>query len=410
VRRLLLASRRGPDAPGTAELVADLAALGAQASVVACDVADRDALAALLAAVPAEHPLAGVVHTAGVLDDATFAALTPRRLDGVLAAKADAAWHLHELTRGLDLDAFVLYSSIAGTVGGAGQGNYAAANSFLDALAAHRRAQGLPATSIAWGLWAGGGMGGELDEADLARLRRRGVSPLPVEEGLALLDAAAGADRAALVAARLDPAALAAAGDQVPAVLRGLARRPARRAAAAGHGAGMAERLARLDPAQRQAALSELVRGQVAVVLGFPDASAVEADRQFQELGFDSLTAVELRNRLNAATGLDLPATLIFDYPTPTALVDHLAGRFDGTQDEEADVLRFFAELDRVESSLAALGGDSPARNRLAARLKEVLSGLGNGGEQTGTAVEDYIEAASDDEMFALIDSELETS
>ncbi|MGO4758261.1 beta-ketoacyl reductase, partial [Streptomyces sp. 2MCAF27] len=151
VRHLLLASRRGPDAPGATELGAELAELGAEVTVRACDSGDRAALADLIARIPTGHPLTGVVHAAGVLDDATVSSLTPRHLDTALTPKADAAFHLHELTRHAQLRAFVLFSSAAGVLGAAGQGNYAAANAFLDALAEHRRAQGLPALSLAWG-------------------------------------------------------------------------------------------------------------------------------------------------------------------------------------------------------------------------------------------------------------------
>ncbi|MGW2231731.1 SDR family NAD(P)-dependent oxidoreductase, partial [Streptomyces formicae] len=338
VTRLLLASRRGADAPGAADLTAELTALGADVEVVACDVADRDALAALLAGIPAAHPLTAVFHTAGTLDDGTLGGLTPERFDAVLRPKADAAWHLHELTRdlGADLAAFVLFSSVTATLGNAGQANYTAANGFLDALAAHRRAQGLPATSLAWGLWGQAtGMTGHLDAADIARMSRGGVAPMTSEQGLALLDAALAADDAVLVPAKLDQRALRAqaASGLLPAVLRGLVRAPARRAAAAvaaTGGASWTERIAALPAADRDVALRDLVRTQVATVLGHADAGAVEGARSFKDAGFDSLISVELRNRLNAATGLQLPATLVFDHPTPDAVVAHLAERVSG--------------------------------------------------------------------------------
>ncbi|MFF4625682.1 type I polyketide synthase [Nonomuraea jabiensis] len=297
VRRLLLVSRRGPEAPGAAELVAELSELGAEVEVAACDVADREALFGVIASVA--DSLTGVVHTAGVLDDGVITSLTSERLDTVLRPKADAAWHLHELTRGLDLTAFVLFSSLAGVLGSAGQGNYAAANAYLDALAHHRRAQDLPATSLAWGLWTTSGMAGELTEADLRRMERAGVQPLTTEEGLELFDVGIRSGRAALVPAKFTKAGTRTRPRRV---------RPAQ---------GLAERLATMEPDQLQDTLQELVRGQVAAVLGFADGSAIEPGRQFQDLGFDSLTAVELRNQLNTATGLQLPATLIFDYPTP---------------------------------------------------------------------------------------------
>ncbi|MCX4530016.1 SDR family NAD(P)-dependent oxidoreductase, partial [Streptomyces sp. NBC_01551] len=332
VRRLLLVSRRGE----AAELSAELVGLGAEVSWAACDVADRDALAAVLAGVPAEHPLTAVVHTAGVLDDGVVGSLTAARLSAVLRPKVDAAWNLHELTQDLDLSAFVLFSSAAGVFGGAGQANYAAGNTFLDALAAHRRAQGLAATSLAWGLWAEvGGMGGALDAEDVSRLGRGGVNALTAVEGTALFDAACAAGQPLLVPVKLDLAALRAqAGSgMLPPLLSGLVRTPARRAAdtTAPDASGPAARLVGLTDAEQLLFVLDLVRNQVAAVLGHAGPEAVEADRSFRELGFDSLTAVELRNLIGAATGLRLPATLVFDYPTSTVLADHLRAELLGT-------------------------------------------------------------------------------
>ncbi|WP_432252282.1 type I polyketide synthase [Streptomyces sp. HNM1019] len=334
VRRLLLVSRRGDQAPGAEELTAELGGLGAEVAWAACDVADRDALAAALATVPAEHPLTAVVHTAGVLDDGVIGSLTAERVDHVLRPKVDAAWNLHELTRELNLTAFVLFSSSSGVFGGPGQGNYAAANAFLDALAQHRAAQGLPATALAWGLWAGAGMGGTLDEADIARMRRAGLPPLPAAEGLALLDTALTVSEASLVPMRVDLAALR----NQPAIsplFRGLVRGPARRAVdavAAGGESGLAGRLAGLSEPEQERLLLDLVRAQVATVLGYAGAETIGSGRAFKELGFDSLTAVELRNQLNAVTGLRLPATLVFDYPDPRVLARHLRTELIGAQ------------------------------------------------------------------------------
>ncbi|MGH3379127.1 MAG: SDR family NAD(P)-dependent oxidoreductase, partial [Actinoallomurus sp.] len=318
-RRLLLLGRRGAAAPGVAELTAELAGHGAHVEVTACDVADRDALATALSAVPAEHPLTAVVHAAGLLDDATIESMTPERLDRVLAAKADAAWNLHELAPGVRL---VLFSSGAGMFGNPGQANYAAANAFLDALADHRRAYGQPATALAWGAWEiASGMTGHLTDADWARLRRGGMPPLTSEEGLALFDLALAARRTALVPIRLDVAALSAPGAAVPAILRDLVRVPARRVAGAAEGgSALADRLARLTVADAERAVLDLVRTHAAVVLGHDDPAGVTADRAFADLGLDSLTAVELRNRLGAATGLRLSPTVVFDHPTPAAL------------------------------------------------------------------------------------------
>ncbi|MEJ2858518.1 MULTISPECIES: type I polyketide synthase [unclassified Saccharothrix] len=324
-RSLLLVSRRGPDAPGAAELVAELTEAGAEVAVKALAVEDRDAVAALLA----EHPVRAVVHTAGVVDDGVVTSLDRRRLDAVLSPKVDGAWHLHELAG--ELSAFVLYSSVAGTLGTPGQGNYAAGNAFLDALARHRKANGLPATSIAWGLWEqDSGITGTLSEADRQRLARNGVRPLPTEDGLALFDAAVASTEPVVTAAVLDHAALREQGEHLPAVLRGVVTAaPTRRAAAedatAGTGSAWADRLAGLGAVERETAVQDLVRATVAQVLGHADDAGVDMSAAFKELGFDSLTAVELRNTLTGATGLRLPSTLVFDYPSPAGVADHLA-------------------------------------------------------------------------------------
>ncbi|MEU5274571.1 SDR family NAD(P)-dependent oxidoreductase [Streptomyces hygroscopicus] len=325
-RRLVLTSRQGMQAPGAEELCAELADLGAEASVIACDMADREALADLIAHT---GDLSAVVHAAGVLDDAVVESLTPERLGTVLRPKVDAAWHLHELTREMDLSAFVLFSSASGTLGAPGQANYAAANSYLDALAQHRRAQGLPAQSLAWGLWQeASGMTGHLDRTDLRRMGGSGVSGLSNDEGLALFDTATAAERAQLFPIRLNTAELAAGADLLPPLLRGLTRGPARRvlvgAEAVADRSALPHRLAGLSAGERHSVLMDLVRDQVAAVLGHASSDTVQANKAFKDIGFDSLTAVELRNRLNAATGLRLPAALVFDHPTPAALVRHL--------------------------------------------------------------------------------------
>ncbi|WP_410639155.1 type I polyketide synthase [Amycolatopsis sp. lyj-346] len=327
-RRLLLVSRRGPDAPGAADLVAELTAAGAAVDVAAADVADRGELARVLDGVT----LSAVVHTAGVLDDGVLGSLTPERLGTVLAPKFDAAWHLDELTRDLDLTAFVVYSSVAGTFGAAGQANYTAANAAVDALVRRRRARGQKALSLGWGAWSrAGGMTATLTGADLRRMAATGLPALEPDHALALFDAACATGLDTVLPVRLDFAALAAQ-PEVTHLLWGLVRPPARKAAAT---------VARLDgpllgrtEAERSRAVLDLVRAQVAAVLGHSGTAGVAADRPFRELGFDSLTAVELRNRLDAATGLRLPATLTFDYPTPAELTAFLLGEIDG----EADV------------------------------------------------------------------------
>ncbi|MGW0552559.1 SDR family NAD(P)-dependent oxidoreductase, partial [Streptomyces altiplanensis] len=340
VRHLLLASRRGAEAPGAAELVEELTAQGAAVTALACDLADRTAVSELLAGVPVEHPLSAVVHAAGVLDDGVVGSLTPERLDGVLRPKVDAVWHLHELTCDLDLSAFVVFSSVAGVFGGAGQGNYAAANTFLDALMARRRAEGLAGVSLAWGPWdQAGGMTGSVSEADMQRLARSGMPPLSVEQGLALFDTALATGETVVVPARLDLATLRSRGE-VPPLLRALirTRSHSRRNAVAGSvtASGLLAQLTGLTAAARREALLDLVRKQVALVLGHAGVAAVNPTAQFRELGFDSLTAVELRNQLSAVTGLRLTATLIFDYPTATALADHLRDELFGTDVQTA--------------------------------------------------------------------------
>ncbi|MBQ0897594.1 SDR family NAD(P)-dependent oxidoreductase, partial [Micromonospora sp. U56] len=326
IRHLLLTSRRGPAAPGVDELRADLAALGATADVVACDVGDRDQLAALLAGVPDRRPLTAVVHAAAVVDDGVVGSLTPERIDGVLRPKVDAAWHLHELTRDAGLAAFVLFSSAGGLVLAAGQGGYATANVFLDALAQHRVAAGLPATSVAYGLWGTDvGLGAWLTEADLQRMARQGLPALTVPEGLAALDTALRSPRATLVPVQVDVAALRARADEPPALLRGLLPRVRRRSAAAVvDPEWFARRLAGQSPAEQERQVTELVRGHAAAVLGHEGPEAVDPERDFLELGFDSLAAVELRNRLNAATGLRLAPMAVFDNKNPAALARHL--------------------------------------------------------------------------------------
>ncbi|WP_405812533.1 SDR family NAD(P)-dependent oxidoreductase [Streptomyces sp. NBC_01520] len=321
VRRLVLAGRSGT----AADDFADLAEQGVQVVVARCDAAERDELAALLTDVPAAHPLTAVVHLAGVLDDGLVTDQTPERLDAVLRPKADAAWNLHELTRDMDLAAFVLFSSAAGTVDGAGQSGYAAANAFLDALAAHRVSLGLSALSLAWGFWEQRtGMTAHLTDADVERMTRAGVRPLPTEEGLRLFDTALAADEPLLLPIGLDLRALRGAHG-VPALLRGLVPAPARRSAAArAAGVSLADRLAVLGPAERDAELMELIRTQVAAVLGHGTDMVLDSRRSFREAGFDSLTAVELRNRLGGAVGLRLPATLVFDHPDADALVRYL--------------------------------------------------------------------------------------
>jgi polyketide synthase 12 len=402
-RRILLAGRRGPAADGAAELERDLTALGAEVTIAACDTADRGALADLLASIPPDHPLTTVVHAAGVIRDGTVDSLTPEHLDTVLRPKADAAWHLHELTRGLDLASFVLFSSASGALGSPGQGNYAAANGFVDALAWHRRAQGLPAISLAWGYWEQAtGTTGHLTDADRARMARGGVVPIGSEEGMALYDSALGTDQPLLLPVRLDLRRMRAAADaaMVAPLLRSLVRAPVRSAAAAEPAGSLAGELAGLPDEERAERLLRLVRGHVAAVLDYAAPDEIDADRSFKKLGFDSLTAVELRNRLGSATGLRLPATLVFDHPKPAAVVRYLAEELRSA-DGAHPVL---ADLERLESSLAAAPADEELRSEVTARLKRLVRRWQEA--EDGEPGED-LRAATDEELFAALDDEL---
>ncbi|HEU5353401.1 MAG TPA: SDR family NAD(P)-dependent oxidoreductase, partial [Actinocrinis sp.] len=408
-RRLLLIGRRGAQAPGADALDRELTALGASVTIEACDVGDRKKIRTLIAGVDPEHPLTAIVHTAGVLDDGVVTALTAERMRTVLRAKADSAWALHEVSRELapNLSAFVLYSSAAATLGGAGQGNYTAANAFLDALAQHRRDHGLPATSLAWGLWGGeAGMTSHLTDADRQRMSRGGMLPLDAERGLALFDRALASGRPVLLPARVDTAALRAQAiaGSVPAVLRGLVRGAGRTRQAGGrsgegHGAvpALRQRLSGLPQSQRADAVLDFVRSSAASVLGHGAAVDIERDRGFLDMGFDSLTAVEFRNRLSEAAGTRLPATVVFDYPTPTALAAYLntevladASTDNGTGTAEG------GGADSTESRIrAALAAIPLARLRDAGlmdallRLADVHDEAGEAAERSSTLIDD---------------------
>ncbi|MGW0778671.1 type I polyketide synthase, partial [Streptomyces sp. NPDC002835] len=330
VRHLLLTSRRGPAAPGAAELAVELEALGVTVTVAACDTADRPAAARLIEGIPAAHPLTAVIHTAGVLDDGIITSLTPARLSDVLRPKVDAAWNLHEATRGLPLAAFVTFSSIAGVMGSPGQGNYAAANSFLDTLAEHRTALGLPGTSLAWGPWVqDDGMTSELSDTDMRRMQSGGMPPLSIDQGLTLFETALGSAEPLVIPIGLTGAGMRPQGE-VPPLFRGLVRTARRTATNTAGGkdatADLTRRLLALSEKDRLRHLTDLVRTEAATVLGHVSADAVEADRDFYELGFDSLTAVELRNKIAAGTGLRLSATVVFDNKTPADLARWLRG------------------------------------------------------------------------------------
>ncbi|MFJ7527880.1 type I polyketide synthase [Streptomyces griseus] len=411
VRHLLLAGRRGPQAPGAGELVERLREYGADVRVVAADLAHRDEAVDVLAQVGTDHPLTGVVHAAGIVDDGVLGSLTPARVERVMAAKADAAWHLHELTRDADLAMFTLFSSASGVLGSPGQANYAAANTFLDALAEHRRARGLAAQSLSWGLWARrSAISGHLADADLARVARSGMLPLGDEHGLRLMDGAR--DRGGR--AHAVPVLLAPGHRHTHPLLAHLGgpSLPARDATR-GSGAGepsvpIAERLRGLSAEEQRRTLLTLVREQSAAALGHESTDAIGAHKPFKELGFDSLTGVEVRNRLGAVTGVTLRATVVFDFPTPGALADHLWEALrpdDGTGEPP-----IIADLARLEAALTQAPDSGDLRDEITARLEEILwtwRDRAGGGQPVTEDGDEDLAAATDDEMFALIDEEL---
>ncbi|MDX3696450.1 SDR family NAD(P)-dependent oxidoreductase [Streptomyces europaeiscabiei] len=442
-RHLVLTGRRGEAAPGAAELAAELTAEGAEVSVVACDAADADALAAVLDGVPKEHPLTAVIHVAGVTDDGALASLTADRLGTALRPKVDAAWQLHELTRGLDLAEFVTFSSVSGTFGAAGQANYAAANVFLDALAGYRRAQGLPGLSLAWGPWAErSALTGDLTETDWARIGRDGVRALATGDALALFDTARmmteTVEEPVLVPLGLDFAQVKkrnASGRLLP-LLRSLVggsegapgATPGTASGVApgtgpqpGTGAGVtsqapassyAERVRAMPEAERRRVLLDLVRTHAARALGEGTAEDIEPDRGFVDLGVDSLASLDLQEKLLEATGVDLPSTLIFDHPTAAALADHLCAELGGTADDAASAGPALAEVDRLEAFLAAFAesADAEARETVAHRLRDLVSRWPGGTAPDGHVGTDDdgsqpadLASASDDELFEVL-------
>ncbi|MFD3705353.1 type I polyketide synthase [Nocardia sp. NPDC058658] len=402
-RHLLLTSRRGPDADGARELASDLTALGAQVDIAACDVSDRDALTALIAAIPAAHPLTAVIHTAGVVEDALFTKHTPDDISKVFRPKADAAWHLHEATSGHTLSMFVMYSSIAGLLGNPGQANYSAANGFLDALAQHRRHRGLPATAMAWGLWERGtGITGHLTERDLQRMRREGLIPLTDDDGMALFDSALATGRPLAVPARLDLTALSSLGDvdEMPAMLRSLLRGGPRRAAGGGsdESAKLLSSLIGQEPAEQERIILGVIRSHAAAVLGHASAEAVPAETAFTDLGFDSLGAVEFRNRLEAATGAKLRTTIVFDYPNAAALANYLRTEIAPVDDPGA---RIVGQLDALAAGCAGVELPPERVDELMVRINDLVRTLRGGAHSD---LVDNIDGADDDALFDLID------
>ncbi|MCX5612934.1 acyltransferase domain-containing protein [Streptomyces sp. NBC_00047] len=425
VRHLVLTSRRGMEAPGAGELVAELESAGAETvRIVAADVSDRSQAEALLAA--PERPWTAVFHLAAVLDDGLLVSQDAERLARVWQPKAEAALHLHELTQGLDLAAFVLFSSAAGVLGGAGQSNYAAANTFLDALAAHRRADGLPATSLSWGLWqqAGQGLTATLGQAELARMRRRGIAALSEPQALAAMDAALASAQPHLVPVRLELTPLQREldnGGDAPALLRGLLRAPRKRAGgeAATGGNGLRDQLTALPEGERLPRLAQLVQREAAVVLGASGTAGVGAQQVLKELGMDSLMAVELRRRLSAETGISLPSTLAFDYPTPTAiaglLLDKLAVGAGGAARTGQRVTK--NQIDNLVELLRSATPKQLEEPGLAAGLLALRDGLAKASAASGPA--DAAEAAeteaelggdSTDDLLQFLDRKLGVS
>ncbi|WP_433618868.1 type I polyketide synthase [Dactylosporangium sp. CA-139114] len=406
-RRLLLASRRGLDADGAVDLAAQLKAAGCEVTVAAADLTDADAVDELVSGVDPAAPLTAVIVATGVLDDAVIESLTAERIAAVLRAKADPARHLHHATRGTDLAAFVLFSAAAGVLGGPGQGNYAAANTYLDALAHDRRAHGHPATSLAWGRWEqASGMTGHLAAGDVRRLARAGVDALATAEALDLFDRALRSGRPLLVPTRL---AAGPGPGPVPPLLSGLFR-PARRTVAAGGAQqaadGLRTRLEAMPDDQRGPAVLALVCAHVAVVLGHPDPAGIDPGRAFRELGFDSLTAVELRNRLGAATGLRLAATVVFDHPTPNVLAEHLLAQLVTAAPTAGQ--RAADQLDRLEALLAGLDPADDGFTAVTERLGALLSRLTDR-RDPGAEDDDDLDRATAENIFDLIDRELET-
>ncbi|MEV6710433.1 SDR family NAD(P)-dependent oxidoreductase [Lentzea sp. NPDC051208] len=406
IRHLLLISRRGTEAPGAEQLRAELAGLGATATIAACDTADREALTGVLDGIPQDRPLTAVVHTAGVLDDGLLGSLTPARLDAVQRAKVDAVWHLHELTRHLDLARFVVFSSISSITGTEGQANYAAANAFLNAVAEHRRGHGHVGQAHAWGLWEDG-MGAGLSRADLDAMSQEGFGALATAEGMALFDDALRADEPVAVPVKLDRAALRkfAKHNEINQMWHDLGRATPRRVTEAPQASSLAERLASLTESEQNTFLVDLVRGHAAAVLGHSDVAALETTKPFTDIGLDSLTAVELRNRLNTAAEVRLSATAVFDHPTTVALAAHLKQLLAPQGAARLSSAAVLAELDRLETSLQAIDGDG-GHLTIVLRLEELLSTFSAAAAGPGDAADGDLADASADELVDYLERE----
>ena len=407
-RHLLLLSRRGPHAPGADELTADLEAAGAEAVITACDVTSRTDLQAALAAIPADHPLTAVIHTAGTTSDATITTMTTDQIGPVLAPKATAAWHLHELTAGLPLAAFVLFSSAAGQLGAPGQGNYAAANTFLDALATWRHHHGLPATSLAWGQWAqDSGITSALSQQDRTRLTRSGAIPMPTADALAAFDAALRLEQPVATPVTFNWVALheqGRAGILAP-VLRGLIGSRLTRPSADDR--SLTARLTSLDESDRAELIAGIVRDLTATVLGQEGPEEIDSGKAFSDLGFTSLTAIEFRNRLSYQTGLKVPISIVYDYPTLSTLAQYLLKSLIPEQPSPERSL--LGQLDAVEKMLPELSGEKSKRTEVIGRLQSILHKL-NQPDETYEEIESTgtdLQEATDQELFDVLDGEL---
>ena len=406
-QHLLLASRT---APQHTQLQAELSALGAHVTLTACDTTNPDAVAELIASIPEEHPLTAVIHTAGTLDDTTLTSLTPDRLHPVLAPKIDAAWNLHHATQHLNLTAFILYSSAAGTLGNPGQANYAAANTYLDALAHHRHHHGQPATSLAWGYWKHTtNLTHHLTQNEIHKVTH-GTHPLETDHALHLLDTALTTPHPHHLCLPLNPTTLRTT-PHLPPLLRDLVP-TGRRTAATAHAteANLAIRLRSLPPELQEKLVLEVVCAGVAAVLGHSGAEVIDPQRPFNELGFDSLTAVQLRNRLTDATALRLTSTLIFDYPTPHDLAQYVGAAL-GVGEVSAESA-FLAEIDKLEQELIERSADDSGRVKVTRRLQALLSRLNENGRPATSdeSIEAKLRSASNEELFDLIDGDLDLS
>ncbi|MEU5100146.1 SDR family NAD(P)-dependent oxidoreductase, partial [Streptomyces sp. NPDC020996] len=418
-QHLILTSRRGPEAPGAAGLADEIRALGAEVTLAACDMADREQVRAVLDAIPADAPLTAVVHAVGIVQSTLVEEMTVDEFREINAGKVGGARHLDQLLGDTELDAFVLFSSNSGVWGSGRHGGYAPGNAYLDAFAARRRARGLTATSVAWGAWGGGGMmeGDGVEEY----MRRRGVLEMDPELALDAMVQAVEHDEVFRAVADVDwerfvpgytsgrPSPLISS---VPEARRALAaaEAPDQDGGDTGAAAEFGRRLAAANPAERESLLLGLVRDKVAAVLGHSSGDDVEPGRAFKNLGFDSLTAVELRDRIGAATGLKLPATVVFDYPSPAALAAHLRTALLPAGD--APVGGVLDELDRLESALSAAAPDTDTRTKLRQRLQALLWTVDEDAHTGGGTTEDTdaLETATADDMFALLDKELGTS